>query len=88
MVEKPDPANAPSNFYINGRYILQPEIFELLGQQQRGAGNEIQLTDAMVRAVEGPAVLRLSLSRAARSTAAPRKASSRPTSPSRWRATT
>jgi UTP--glucose-1-phosphate uridylyltransferase len=49
MVEKPAPANAPSNFYINGRYVLQPEIFALLGNQQRGAGNEIQLTDAMVR---------------------------------------
>ncbi|TRC95775.1 UTP--glucose-1-phosphate uridylyltransferase GalU [Mesorhizobium sp. WSM4303] len=49
MVEKPAPANAPSNYYINGRYILQPEIFSLLGNQQRGAGNEIQLTDAMVR---------------------------------------
>jgi len=49
MVEKPAPANAPSNFYINGRYVLQPEIFALLGNQKRGAGNEIQLTDAMVR---------------------------------------
>jgi UTP--glucose-1-phosphate uridylyltransferase len=49
MVEKPAPASAPSNFYINGRYVLQPEIFSLLGNQQRGAGNEIQLTDAMVR---------------------------------------
>ncbi|WP_395451352.1 UTP--glucose-1-phosphate uridylyltransferase [Aminobacter sp. UC22_36] len=49
MVEKPTPANAPSNFYINGRYILQPEIFNLLGTQKRGAGGEIQLTDAMVR---------------------------------------
>lgn len=49
MVEKPAPADAPSNYYINGRYILQPEIFSLLGNQQRGAGNEIQLTDAMVR---------------------------------------
>ncbi len=49
MVEKPAPANAPSNFYINGRYILQPEIFNLLGTQTRGAGGEIQLTDAMVR---------------------------------------
>ncbi|RUW24763.1 MULTISPECIES: UTP--glucose-1-phosphate uridylyltransferase GalU [unclassified Mesorhizobium] len=52
MVEKPAPAKAPSNFYINGRYILQPEIFSLLGTQQRGAGNEIQLTDAMVRLAE------------------------------------
>jgi UTP--glucose-1-phosphate uridylyltransferase len=49
MVEKPAPAVAPSNYYINGRYILQPEVFELLGTQERGAGNEIQLTDAMKR---------------------------------------
>jgi UTP--glucose-1-phosphate uridylyltransferase len=49
MVEKPKPADAPSNLYINGRYILQPEIFDLLGTQERGAGNEIQLTDAMLR---------------------------------------
>jgi len=49
MVEKPKPADAPSNLYINGRYILQPEIFELLATQERGAGNEIQLTDAMLR---------------------------------------
>jgi UTP--glucose-1-phosphate uridylyltransferase len=49
MVEKPAPAVAPSNYYINGRYILQPEVFDLLGTQERGAGNEIQLTDAMKR---------------------------------------
>ena len=48
MVEKPAPSAAPSNHYINGRYILQPEIFDILSTQQRGAGNEIQLTDAMV----------------------------------------
>jgi len=47
MVEKPAPATAPSNYYINGRYILQPEIFDILSNQERGAGNEIQLTDAM-----------------------------------------
>lgn len=47
MVEKPDPKSAPSNLFINGRYILQPDVFELLARQQRGAGNEIQLTDAM-----------------------------------------
>ena len=52
MVEKPTPETAPSNFYISGRYILQPEIFELLERQERGAGNEIQLTDAMVRLAE------------------------------------
>ncbi|RJG46412.1 UTP--glucose-1-phosphate uridylyltransferase [Mesorhizobium sp. DCY119] len=49
MVEKPAPAVAPSNYYINGRYILQPEVFDLLGTQERGAGNEIQLTDSMKR---------------------------------------
>ena len=48
MVEKPEPAAAPSNLYINGRYILQPGIFAHLARQQRGAGNEIQLTDAMI----------------------------------------
>ncbi len=48
MVEKPEPGKAPSNLYINGRYILQPEIFELLEKQSTGAGGEIQLTDAML----------------------------------------
>lgn len=47
MVEKPRPADAPSNLIISGRYILQPEIFALLAHQERGAGGEIQLTDAM-----------------------------------------
>jgi len=49
MVEKPAPEAAPSNYYINGRYVLQPDIFDILDTQERGAGNEIQLTDAMVR---------------------------------------
>ncbi|MFD2258857.1 UTP--glucose-1-phosphate uridylyltransferase GalU [Chelativorans composti] len=49
MVEKPKPGTAPSNFYIAGRYILQPEIFDLLEHQEKGAGDEIQLTDAMLR---------------------------------------
>jgi UTP--glucose-1-phosphate uridylyltransferase len=48
MVEKPPRAKAPSNLIITGRYILQPEIFDLLAAQQRGAGGEIQLTDAMI----------------------------------------
>jgi UTP--glucose-1-phosphate uridylyltransferase len=48
MVEKPKPGTAPSNLYINGRYILQPEIFSILDDQEPGAGNEIQLTDAML----------------------------------------
>ncbi|MFN3685309.1 UTP--glucose-1-phosphate uridylyltransferase GalU [Salinarimonas sp.] len=49
MVEKPAPGTAPSNLIISGRYILQPEIFGLLESQERGAGGEIQLTDAMKR---------------------------------------
>ncbi|MFC5990811.1 UTP--glucose-1-phosphate uridylyltransferase GalU [Limoniibacter endophyticus] len=47
MVEKPAPADAPSNLIISGRYILQPQIFSLLAKQAKGAGGEIQLTDAM-----------------------------------------
>ena len=49
MVEKPKAGTAPSNLFINGRYILQPEIFAILEHQERGAGNEIQLTDAMLK---------------------------------------
>jgi len=49
MVEKPAAGTAPSNFFINGRYILQPEIFDILETQERGAGNEIQLTDGMLK---------------------------------------
>jgi len=52
MVEKPSPKDAPSNLIITGRYILQPEIFDLLGTQQKGAGGEIQLTDALLRLLE------------------------------------
>ena len=52
MVEKPAPGTAPSNLSISGRYILQPEIFDLLATQERGAGNEIQLTDAMARLMQ------------------------------------
>ncbi|WP_304511676.1 UTP--glucose-1-phosphate uridylyltransferase GalU [Desulfobacula sp.] len=47
MVEKPKPDEAPSNLAIIGRYILTPKIFEYLGRKKRGAGGEIQLTDAM-----------------------------------------
>ncbi len=52
MVEKPARGTAPSNLHITGRYILQPEIFELLADQERGAGGEIQLTDSMIRLME------------------------------------
>lgn len=47
MVEKPSPENAPSRLAINGRYILQPKIFEYLAKCKKGSGGEIQLTDAM-----------------------------------------
>ena len=49
MVEKPKPGTEPSNLFISGRYVLEPEIFGLLGDQAAGAGGEIQLTDAMLR---------------------------------------
>ena len=49
MVEKPRREDAPSNLIISGRYILQPEIFGEIEQQEAGAGGEIQITDAMIR---------------------------------------
>jgi UTP--glucose-1-phosphate uridylyltransferase len=49
MVEKPSRDRAPSNLILTGRYILQPEILDLLSIQGRGAGGEIQLTDAMIQ---------------------------------------
>jgi UTP--glucose-1-phosphate uridylyltransferase len=49
MVEKPPREQAPSNLIITGRYILQPEILATLAKQERGAGGEIQLTDAMIQ---------------------------------------
>jgi UTP--glucose-1-phosphate uridylyltransferase len=49
MVEKPKLGTAPSNFTILGRYILQPEIFDILSAKERGTGGEIQITDAMIR---------------------------------------
>ena len=52
MVEKPKREDAPSNLFISGRYILQPEIFDLLADQEPGAGGEIHITDAMKRLAE------------------------------------
>lgn len=52
MVEKPTPEDAPSNLHILGRYILQPEIFDVLENRKVGAGGEIQLTDAMEKLME------------------------------------
>ncbi|HEX5957626.1 MAG TPA: UTP--glucose-1-phosphate uridylyltransferase, partial [Hyphomicrobiaceae bacterium] len=49
MIEKPKPGTAPTNLHISGRYILEPEIFAILGEGERGAGGEIQITDAMIR---------------------------------------
>ncbi len=55
LVEKPQPAEAPSTMAAIGRYILQPEIMGLLEQRKRGAGGEIQLTDAMAEMIgNGP----------------------------------
>jgi UTP--glucose-1-phosphate uridylyltransferase len=51
LVEKPAPASAPSTMAVIGRYILQPSLFELLARHERGAGNEIQLTDAMAKMI-------------------------------------
>lgn len=51
LVEKPAPAAAPSTLAVIGRYILQPSLFELLARHERGAGNEIQLTDAMAKMI-------------------------------------
>jgi UTP--glucose-1-phosphate uridylyltransferase len=48
MVEKPPREKAPSDLIITGRYILQPEIFDILATEKRGTGGEIQLTDAMI----------------------------------------
>jgi UTP--glucose-1-phosphate uridylyltransferase len=51
MVEKPSAGAAPSNLVLPGRYILQPEVMRQLDLQERGAGGEIQLTDAMARLI-------------------------------------
>ncbi|MFP6773277.1 MAG: UTP--glucose-1-phosphate uridylyltransferase GalU [Alphaproteobacteria bacterium] len=51
LVEKPDPAAAPSTLSVIGRYILMPEVFDHLGKMERGAGGEIQLTDAMAKMI-------------------------------------
>ena len=51
LVEKPPVAEAPSNKIISGRYILQPEVMRVLEDQEKGAGGEIQLTDAMAKMI-------------------------------------
>ena len=55
LVEKPAPADAPSNLSIIGRYVLTADVMEHLARMERGAGNEVQLTDAMARMIgHGP----------------------------------
>ena len=55
LVEKPKPADAPSNLSIIGRYVLMPEVIQHLSGMERGAGNEVQLTDAMAKMIgHGP----------------------------------
>jgi UTP--glucose-1-phosphate uridylyltransferase len=51
LVEKPKPADAPSNLSIIGRYVLLPEVLGYLTKMERGAGNEVQLTDAMAKMI-------------------------------------
>lgn len=53
LVEKPDPADAPSSYAAIGRYVLEPRVMDLLGQGRRGAGGEIQLTDALAGLIGG-----------------------------------
>jgi UTP--glucose-1-phosphate uridylyltransferase len=51
LVEKPEPEDAPSNLSIIGRYVLMPEVMTYLSMMERGAGNEVQLTDAMAKMI-------------------------------------
>ncbi|WP_158806458.1 MULTISPECIES: UTP--glucose-1-phosphate uridylyltransferase GalU [unclassified Acidisoma] len=53
LVEKPKPEDAPSNLSIIGRYVLLPEVIGHLSKMERGAGNEVQLTDAMAKMIGG-----------------------------------
>jgi UTP--glucose-1-phosphate uridylyltransferase len=53
LVEKPAPAEAPSNWALVGRYVLEPEVFDHLDQHETGAGGEIQLTDALAKMIGG-----------------------------------
>jgi UTP--glucose-1-phosphate uridylyltransferase len=57
MVEKPDPKDAPSNLAIIGRYILTPDIFDILRETKPGKGGEIQITDALLEQAKQGKVL-------------------------------
>jgi UTP--glucose-1-phosphate uridylyltransferase len=54
LVEKPSQQDAPSNFAVIGRYILQPQVLDILDRQEPGRGNEIQLTDALNTLAQQP----------------------------------
>ena len=56
LIEKPHAGEAPSNLAVIGRYLLQPEIFDVLSDQQPGRGGEIQLTDAVARLAASPEI--------------------------------
>ena len=56
LVEKPKPEDAPSNLAIIGRYILTPEIFDILENKETGAGGEIQITDAMAKLLQSQSI--------------------------------
>ena len=88
MVEKPAREKAPSNLIITGRYILQPEIFDILADADARRRRRDPAHRRDDRARQDAAVLRAASSRAAASTAARRSASSPPTSPMRSRART
>lgn len=51
LVEKPNPADAPSNIAVVGRYIITPQVFDTLNAQEQGTGGEIQLTDALAKQI-------------------------------------
>ena len=57
MVEKPKPEDAPSNLAIIGRYILTPDIFDLIADTEPGKGGEIQITDALMKQAQNGCVL-------------------------------
>ncbi len=63
MVEKPSPDKAPSNLAIIGRYILTPDIFEILDQTEPGKNGEIQITDALLKQAQGRLRHRLQVQR-------------------------
>ena len=57
MVEKPEPGTEPSNLAIIGRYIMTPDIFELIEQTEPGKGGELQITDALLKQAKSGCVL-------------------------------